>query len=295
MSTLPAQKTVFVTGATSGIGFQVALDFARQGAFIIGAGRDQARCQQAAESIRRSVPGVTVEFLVADLASQRQVRRLADQVLKLLSNHGHSQLDVLVNNAGLYSSSKKMTEDNIELTFAVNHLAPFLLTYLLLSALVVSPDGRILNMSSESHYHSMFNPVTMSNPLLYVGLFAYATSNLGRVLFSAEFNRRLPIENLRAWAIDPGLVNTEIGLKDAGYFSNLIWRSRKAHGTSAEVPSRTILHLATAPLAEISSDLYWKDCQPKLSSRASRNPNLARRLWERSCALCGITDYFSKI
>ncbi len=290
-----ANKNVLVTGATSGIGFQAALDIARQGAFVIGAGRDQARCRQAAEAIRQAVPGANVEFLVADLASQQQVRSLAAQALSVLSSSGIARLDVLVNNAGLYSSAKRLTEDGIELTYAVNHLAPFLLTHLLLPALLVSPDARILNLSSESHYHSMFNPLKMSNPRFYVGIFAYATSNLSRVLFSAEFNRRVPVANLHAWAVDPGLVNTEIGLKDKGFFSNLIWRSRKTHGTSADAPSRTILHLAVASLIEISKDIYWKDSQPKLSSRASRDPDLARHLWERSCRLCGITDYFGEI
>lgn len=287
-----SHKTVLVTGASSGIGYQAALDFARRGAFVIGAGRDQARCQQAAEKIRMEVPGANVKFLVAELSSQQEVHSLADQAFRLLSDHGFSQLDVLVNNAGLYSSSKKMTVDNIELTYAVNHLAPFLLTHLLLPALLASPDSRILNLSSESHYHSMFTPLKMSNPRFYVGIFAYATSNLSRVLFSAEFNRRAPVANLHAWAVDPGLVNTEIGLKDKGFLSNLIWRSRKTHGTSADAPSRTILHLAFASLSEISKDIYWKDSQPKLSSRASRDPGLARHLWERSCHLCGIKEYF---
>ncbi len=287
-----SMKTVLVTGATSGIGYQAALDFARNGAFVIGAGRDPARCRHAAEAIRQAVHGAAVEFLIADLASQQQVRSLAAQALSLLSSRGIAQLDVLVNNAGLYSSAKKMTEDDIELTFAVNHLAPFLLTHLLLPALVVSPDCRILNLSSESHYHSMFNPVNMNNPRFYVGIFAYATSNLSRVLFSAEFNRRVPFANLHAWAVDPGLVNTEIGLKDRGFLSNLVWRSRKTHGTTADAPSRTILHLAFAPLNKISNNLYWKDSRPKPPSRASRNSNLARRLWEKSCRLCEIDNYF---
>lgn len=287
------KKTVFVTGATSGIGYQAALDFARGGAFVIGAGRDPSRCSQAADAIRQAVPGALVEYLVADLSSQQQVRSLADQVQNLLISRGIAQLDVLVNNAGLYASTKKMTGDGVELTFAVNHLAPFLLTHLLLPALAASPDGRILTVSSMSHYRAFLDPLRASHPRFYVGIFSYAVSKLCNVLFSAEFNRRAPHDNLRAWAVDPGLVNTDIALKDKGFFSSRVWRYRQKQGTSTTVPSRTILHLAYSPLTEISSDLYWKDSLPKLSSRKSRDADLARKLWEKSCHLCGIDKYFT--
>ena len=292
MSASYSSKTVLVTGATSGIGYKAALDFAGKGALVIGAGRDPVRCRRASDSILQAVPGAAVEFLVADLASQQQVRSLADQALNLLSSRGIAQLDVLVNNAGLYSSSKKMTEDGVELTFAVNHLAPFLLTHLLLPALVRSPDSRILTVSSMSHYRAILDPLRASHPCFYVGIFSYAVSKLCNVLFSAEFNRRVPYASLHAWAVDPGLVNTDIALKDRGFFSSRVWRFRQKQGTSTAVPSRTLLHLAYAPLNDVSSDLYWKDSRPKLSSRASRDANLACRLWEESCRLCGIDNYF---
>ena len=284
-------KTVMVTGASSGIGFQVAHDLASKGAYVIGSGRDAARCEAARTLILKTCPEARIEYLVADLASQRQVRELARQAQGLLERHGN-RLDVLVNNAGLYSSKRVLTEDGIELTFAVNHLAPFLLSHLLLPQLADAPQGRVVGVSSDSHYHAFLSPLAAHNPRIYIGLPAYATSNLCRVLFSAEFNRRTPATNLHAWSVDPGLVNTEIGLKDKGFLSNLVWRSRKTHGTSAEIPSRTILHLASASMEDISADLYWKDSRPKDPSRLSRDPELARRLWEKSCQLCGIMDYF---
>ena len=119
------EKTVIVTGASSGIGYQVALDLARKGAIVIGAGRDAARCETARTQILLISPEAKVEFLVADLSSREQVRRLAEQAQQLLDKHGQA-LDVLVNNAGLYSSKRIITEDGVELTFAVNHLAPVL-------------------------------------------------------------------------------------------------------------------------------------------------------------------------
>lgn len=284
-------KTALVTGATSGIGYQAALDLARAGAFVIGTGRDTARCQRARDAIREAVPNARVEFLCADFSSLQQVRDLAERVDRLLATE-NGRLDLLINNAGLYSSAKKITEDGIEMTFAVNHLAHFLLTHLLLPVLGRAPDGRVLTVSSNSHYQVFFLQSRPQNPRIYIGIWAYAVSKLSNVLFTAEFNRRVNVDNMHAWAIDPGLVNTEIGSKDGGFLSRLVWRSRQKMGTQAEVPSRTILHLASAPLEEISSALYWMNSNPKAPSRLSRDAGLARDLWELSCRLCGIEEYF---
>jgi len=289
-----SQKSILVTGATSGIGYQTALDLVREGAFVIGVGRDRLRCELASNSIRQACPGARVEYLIADLASQKQVRGLAEQVNELLAGWESEKLDTLVNNAGLYSSARRMTEDGVELTFAVNHLAPFLLTHLLLPALSRSVDGRVLTVSSNSHYHARVDPAHVHDPRIYIGLWTYGVSKLCNVLFSAEFNRRSDHASLRAWVVDPGLVNTDIALKDGGVLSSLVWRVRQKQGTSPGVPSRTILHLASAPLDQVFGDLYWKDSQPQPPSRTALNPDLAFRLWQESCHLCGIRDYFTE-
>lgn len=287
-------KTALVTGATSGIGYQAALDLARAGARVIGTGRDTSRCQRARDAILQAVPNARVEFCCADFSSLRQVRDLAKRVNQSLAGE-NGKLNLLVNNAGLYSSAKTLTEDGIEMTFAVNHLAPFLLTHLLLPALELSHDGRVLTVSSNSHYRVFFRQSHPQNPRVFIGIWAYAVSKLCNVLFSAEFNRRIKANVTHAWAVDPGLVNTDIGGKDGGFFSGLVWRSRQKMGTHAEVPARTILHLASAPLEDIAADLYWLNSHPKAPSRLSRDAELARDLWEQSCRLCGIGDYFSEI
>jgi NAD(P)-dependent dehydrogenase (short-subunit alcohol dehydrogenase family) len=284
-----SDKVIMVTGASSGIGLQVAQDLARHGARVIGAGRDAARCEAARQRILNDCPEARIDFLVADLSSQQQVKELAREAKRLSGG----RLDALVNNAGLYSSSKKITEDGVELTFAVNHLAPFLLTHELLPVLSSSLEGRVLTISSASHYRATYNPPTAFNPLIYVGLLAYAATKLSNVLFSAEFNRRVSLPHLHAWAIDPGLVNTEIALKDNGALSGRVWKARKKHGTSPDVPSRTILHLISAAYDEIGESLYWKDSQPKKPSSKALDPDLARDLWVVSCRLCGISDYFN--
>jgi NAD(P)-dependent dehydrogenase (short-subunit alcohol dehydrogenase family) len=286
-------KTALVTGATSGIGYQAALDLARAGARVIGTGRDTARCQRARVAILQEVPLARVEFQCADFSSLRQVRDLAETVNQSLATE-NGKLDLLVNNAGLYSSAKKMTEDGLELTFAVNHLAPFLLTHLLLPTLGRSPDARVLTVSSNDHYYpyARVNVNHIHNPRLYIGYFQYAKTKLCNVLFSAEFNRRAR-PGLQAWAIDPGLVSTNMALKDGGRLSSLVWRVRKQQGASPEKASATICRVAGTSLSEIRDALYWKNSQPKAPSRLSRNADLARDLWEQSCRLCGIGDFFN--
>lgn len=283
------KMSIVVTGATAGIGFQSMLDFAREGAFVIGVGRNPQRCAEAQHKIMQAVPAARVEFLTADLASQRQVRELADAIGKSLDAHRYDQLDVLVNNAGVYMGKKIFTEDGIEMTFAVNHLAPFLLTHLLFSRLAKSALGRVITVSSDSHYHTRFSPERAKNPALFFGLTAYKVSKLCNVLFSAEFNRLHQAAPIHAFAVDPGLVNTEIGMKETGGLARLVWRSRRNLGVAPEVPARTILFLAGNDEAPKSTAVYWHECQPKNPSNASKNEGLARRLWNESCRLTGIT------
>jgi retinol dehydrogenase-12 len=201
---------------------------------------------------------------------------------------------VLVNNAGTYCGHKVITGDGVERTFAVNHLAPFLLTHLLLPILSASPLGRVITVSSDSHYHARIVPEKVSNPWFYFGLRAYSQSKLANVLFTAEFNRRNKTSSPRAFAVDPGLVNTDIGLKETGPLAGLAWKSRQRKGVKPEVPARTILHLAGGPSLQNSDEIYWKDSLPKQPNRSAFDPELARRLWEVSCKLCHINDYFTE-
>lgn len=282
-------KNIVVTGATAGIGRQAAYDFAREGAFVIGVGRNPQRCAEAQRKIQESFPESRVVFLVADLASQKQVHKLADELDQLLNENHFGALDVLVNNAGVYMGKKTFTKDGIETTFAVNHLAPFLLTHLLMPRLSKSPDGRVITVSSDSHYHTHLNPENAKNPIFYFGLNAYKVSKLCNILFSLQLNNYNKWESPRALAVDPGLVNTDIGMKDTGALASLVWRSRKNLGVSAEVPSRTILYLADDPEVLQSREVYWHDRQPKQPASNALDPKLAERLWIESCKLTGVT------
>ncbi|NSW52702.1 MAG: SDR family NAD(P)-dependent oxidoreductase [Anaerolineae bacterium] len=287
-------KTVVITGATSGIGWQAALDFARRGAYVIGVGRSAERAAQAEQRIRAAVPRAHIGYVLADLASQAQVRRAATAIRARLQADGFTRLDVLINNAGTYAGKLILTEDGFEQTFAVNHLAPFLLTQELVDLLAASGDGRVLTTSSGSHYRTWLNLRRIHHPRLFNGLWAYKTAKLCNVLFSAEFNRVHAALPVRAFAVDPGLVNTEIGFKQTDWLSRTVWHFRRNGGTHPEVPVRTLLTLAGMARAELETrynhqgelPIYWKDSQPKTPSRAARSRNLARELWALSSRLC---------
>ncbi len=280
-------KLVVVTGATAGIGWQAALDFARAGARVIGAGRSVERCERAREQILHASPQAKISFVIADLASQAQVRRIAGEILEIADRENGGKLDVLINNAGLSSQKRILTEDGIEQTFAVNHLAVALLTYMLLPALLKTPGSRVLTVSSNSHYKTWFNPAAEKNPTVYFGLWAYKVSKLANVLFTQRFNRMLG-GTPPAFAVDPGLVATDIGLKDPSPLARMIWRGRQKIGDAPEKPVKTLLHLAQTEGLDCLKDPYWRDCAPKQASRAAWNEDLIERVWQESCRLCGI-------
>lgn len=286
-----AGKTAVVTGATSGIGLAAATLLAQHGARVIGIGRNPQRCRKAGAGIRAAYPGARVSYLLADLSSQKEIRRLAVDIRAELQRFNLPCLDILVNNAGTYSQQKIMTEDGIEKTFATNHLAPFLLTHELLPLLLKSPAGRLITVSSDSHYNMTVDPAAIYNPRFYLGLLAYGRSKLANVLFTAEFNYRNAGSSVRAFAVDPGLVKTDIALKGQPAFSRFIWKIRRSAGVDPFVPAKTILYLASEPSIQNSHENYWYDRRPKQASLQAKSIDLARNLWETSLRLCGLPDY----
>jgi NAD(P)-dependent dehydrogenase (short-subunit alcohol dehydrogenase family) len=285
-----AGKTAVITGATSGIGLATARLFALHGARVIGIGRDASRCRSAEAEIQIACPGAGVTFLLADLASQQQVRSLAEDIRRELNRENNPCLDILVNNAGTYSQNKILTPDGIEKTMAVNHLAPFLLTNCLLPELKRSPSGRVITISSDSHYNMTLDPATVFNPDFYAGILAYGKSKLANVLFTSEFNRRNKGTTVHAYAVDPGLVRTEIAFKDQPAFSCFIWKIRRSAGVEPDVPARTVLYLASEPSVQDSRENYWYSQKPKKCSREAQNVNLAVKLWDTSMKLCRLQE-----
>jgi NAD(P)-dependent dehydrogenase (short-subunit alcohol dehydrogenase family) len=287
-------KTIVVTGATSGIGLATATQLASRGAFIIGVGRSQSRCLQAEKTIRNACSEAKVEFLVADLSSLNQIRELAEGIRREAAGKRNGYIDVLINNAGTVSSWYVSTAEGFELQFAVNHLAPFLLTHELMPLLKAAPFGRVITVSSGSHYHTRIHWKDILLRRHYNCLLAYKQSKLANILFSCELNRRLGSgASVHAYAVDPGLVNTEIGLKGTAGITRWVWMKRSNRGVQPSDAAVSVAFLAADPSVQGRQDVYWKECRPLRPSHYSQREDIAGRLWELSEGMCGIesADY----
>lgn len=276
-------KTCLVTGATSGIGAVTATALAGMGAAVLVVGRDPARCAATVDRIHRDTGNPAVEALVADLASQAEVRRLAGEVRKR-----HARLDVLVNNAGAMFDPRRESPDGIEMTWALNHLAYFLLTNLLLDALQASTPARVVNVASEAHRSVRkidFDDV--EGKKRYRVFRAYAQSKLANILFTAEFARRLEGSGVTANSLHPGFVSTRF-FEAEGRVYRLMKFLARFFAVPPEAGARTTIHVATAPELANVSGLYFQNQKPRAPSAAARDPDAARRLWRLSEEMTGL-------
>lgn len=282
---LIAEKSVVITGATSGIGLAAAIKFTQEGAFVIGIGRSAARIDQARQKLKAAHPNSQVIFLLADLGDQNQVHGLGDKIKAALTQYGYHHLDVLINNAGVYLEKKHKTADGIEMTFAVNHLAPFILTHELFASLKQSQCGRVLTVTSYSHRITPLILKRITNPYPYISFLAYKRSKLCNVLFTYEFNHRF--NSVEAFAVDPGLVNTRLVSKSENGLFAWFGRQRTLKGTNTDVPVKTLLFLSSEDEIDISNGYYFKDSQSQTPSLNARRRDLAQDLWELSSQLTG--------
>lgn len=281
-------KIAVITGATSGIGLAAATELARMGAFVIGVGRSDEKCARAKESILSSCPDGQVVYHIADLSIMKQVRELAKSISQTVETRG-GRVDVLINNAGTVSSWFTATAEGFETQFAVNYLAAFVLTHELMPLLKLSQGARIITTSSGSHYRTRIHWKDIQLRKHYNCLLAYKQCKLADVLFTAELNRRLgQNSSIRAFAVDPGLVNTDIGLKGTSGIERFVWSKRSKGGVEPVKGAATIIYLASEENIKHENHIYWKDCMPKKPSRYSRRQEVAQRLWAVTERMCGI-------
>jgi len=271
-------KVCLVTGATSGIGLVTARELARRGARVILVARNPARAEVFVAQIRAETGSQEVETLLADLSSQRQVRDLARQFLER-----HARLDVLINNAGGIWLKRELTEEGVERTVAVNHLAYFLLTQLLLDTIRASAPARIVNVASAAHCKATLDFDDLAGERDYSGWKQYCRSKLMNLLFSYELARRLAGTGITVNAVHPGWVAT-------GFAGNNGWKGRLWRGVarlfalSPEQGARTVLHLATSLEVAGVTGRYFVRERAVPSSAASLDEAAARRLWDWSAA-----------
>ena len=284
------RKNCVITGGNSGIGFETALALSRTGANVIIVCRNPGKARDAVQSIQEKSGNPHIGFVLGDLGSQKSIRGIAREILGKFQT-----IDVLVNNAGAWFSKLELTEDGIERQFAVNHLAYFLLTHELLTALNASSDGRIICVASDSHFQGKLHFDDFSLRANYHGLRAYAQSKLANVMFVYELDRRLKrhgINNISVHCVQPGLVKTDIGLKHTISFHALAWKIRRLGGVGPDKGAETSVYLATSEAVKGQSGKYWDKCKPKPSARQSYMKEDALRLWEASESLSDIQDYF---
>jgi NAD(P)-dependent dehydrogenase (short-subunit alcohol dehydrogenase family) len=275
-------KVCLVTGATAGIGLITARELARKGARVIVVGRSPERCSQAADQIRAQAGTTSVEWLVADLSSQSDIRRLAEEVRKRTG-----RLDVLVNNAGGIFLKRLESADGIEMTFALNHLSYFLLTNLLLPVLEQSAPARIVSVASDAHKGVSINFDDIEGKKRYGGWRAYQRSKLANILFTSELARRLEGKRVTANALHPGFVRTTI-FRERGAIPWLLRRAADILALSPEDGAKTSIYLATSPDVAGISGRYFDKEKPAESSPQSRDPATAQRLWQLSEEMTGV-------
>jgi NAD(P)-dependent dehydrogenase (short-subunit alcohol dehydrogenase family) len=277
-------KTVLVTGGSSGIGKATAAGLAELGARVGITGRDPARTRAAAADIAGASGNPAVDAFATDMSSQLQVRRLARDVLA-----AYPRLDVLVNNVGGFWGTRRTTADGLEHTFAVNHLAGFLLTDLLLDRLKSSAPARIVTVSSGAHAMGTMNFDDLQGERGYSGQHAYNQSKLANVLFTYELARRLDGSGVTATVLHPGVVRTGFAAEDPSPMWKVVLPLIRPFLKSPAKGATTSIYLASSPQVEGVTGKYFANCKPKPSSRSSHDTAAATRLWQISVDLVGRT------
>ena len=275
-------KVCLITGATSGIGEVTACELAQMGGTVVITARNQKKLGLAIDRLRAASNGNTVEGLVADQTSQSEVRSMAFDFLKR-----YERLDVLINNAGAVYLRRAESEDGIEMTFAGNHLAPFLLTNLLLGTLKQSSPARIINLSSNSHAGQAIDFADLENRRSYQFMRAYGRSKLGNILFTKELARRLSGSGVTVNAVNPGFVGTNIGANN-GWLVKLFLSVTRIWAISVDEGAETSVYLGSSPEVEGVSGEYFYQKQSVPSSQNSYDEAAAERLWQISAEMTGL-------
>lgn len=269
-------KVVVLTGGTSGIGLVAAVELARRGARIVLVARDRGRAAQAMADLARAGPGLAHRALHADLASMGEVRRVAAEIAA-----AEPRIDVLINNAGALFNRRLLSPDRLEMTFALNHMAYFVLTEGLMRILAGSAPARIVNTASSAHRGAALDFDDLQSERVYSGFKAYGRSKLCNILFTRELARRLEGSGVTANCLHPGFVATRFGDRSGGLVQMLM-PIAKLGAVSPREGARTLVHLASSPDVAAMSGLYFYRDKPDTPSPEAQDGAAAARLWAES-------------
>jgi NAD(P)-dependent dehydrogenase (short-subunit alcohol dehydrogenase family) len=272
--------TVVITGATSGIGEVAADRLALKGARIVFIARDRARGEETRKHLAAIAPQSEHAVYYADLSKLAEMKRVAADIAA-----AESKIDVLVNNAGAMFSSRRVTADGLEMTFATNHMSYFVLSNVLRERM--GPGGRIVNTASDAHNGSHLDFEDLQSAKHYSGFGAYGRSKLCNILFTRELARRLAGTGITANCLHPGFVATRFGNQSGGILSFAI-RAAKNFALTPEQGAETIVYLAASPDVADATGGYYVKCKPATPSKAAQSDDDAKRLWDISARLAGV-------
>jgi NAD(P)-dependent dehydrogenase (short-subunit alcohol dehydrogenase family) len=276
-------KIIVVTGATSGIGYETALRLARMGARLAIVGRDRNRGEAARRALAREVTAADIAVFTADLSSMAETRRLAGELLAALP-----RIDVLVNNAGAMFARRALTAEGLERTFALNHMAYFLLTDLLRERLVASAPSRVVVVASEAHRRASLDLDDLQTERNYGGWYAYCRSKLANILFTRELARRLTGTGVGAHCLHPGFVASGFDDGNKGVFHFGFGLAKRLFAIPVEAGARTSVHVAVAD-GLVDGGYYVKSALASPSA-AAKDDDAALRLWQGTARLAGLRD-----
>ena len=275
-------KTVVITGATSGIGEVAAMRLARQGARLLLVARDPRRAERVLTRLKIATPAAGHGVYPADLSRLSEMKRVGAEIAT-----AEPRIDVLINNAGAFFSARRLTEDGLERTFALNHMAYFVLTCTLIDRLKAVAPSRIVSTASIAHRGAHLDFADLQGEKGYDGYKAYGRSKLCNILFTRELARRLAGTGVTANCLHPGFVATRFG-DQAGGVMSLVIRAAKLFAISPEKGAETIVHLASSPDVAGSSGGYFDKCRPATPTTEARDDAAAARLWAESVRIAGI-------
>ncbi len=282
-----AGKVCMVTGATSGLGAVTARVLAQMGAAVLVVGRNPEKCTATVSHIKQQTGSASVDWMCCELSSQQEIRRLVQEF-----HRRYQRLDVLVNNAGAVFATRHLSVDGIEMALAVNHLAPFLLTNLLIDVMKQSAPARVVTVSSVAHEQAVIDFDDLQHARGYRPMLVYGKTKLANLYFTYELARRLEGTGVTVNALHPGLVWTNFGLR-AGplgrIIQSLVHLRYRRSSLSAEEGARTIIYLATSPAVDGVTGKYFVEERAVPSSDRSYDSDTARRLWDMSARMTGLT------